>query len=471
MQINFAGGAYETFSKNLNAQECVNFYVHIDQEGGVSQLSLRGTPGLKQWVDTGHFAEVRGVHKLGSYLYAVVGNRVYMISSSGVSTLCTGTLETASGYVSMASIAATDTTRAQLMIVDGLSGYVVISTTVTKITDDSFQSFPETVTSQDSYFIVSLRNSGWCYISDVGDGTSWNDTINITAGGYSDNVLAIISDHRDLFLIGEKTFEVFYNSGASTPFAVRPGSSQEVGIGAKHSVVKLDNTIFFLSDNYQIVRLEGNKPVAKSTRSVDYQIAQYETKSDAIGMPINIEGNAFYVLTFPTANKTWCYNAASNFWHQLTSYSNEKRWRGNCAEYFNGKNIVGDYDNGKLYEVDFDTYTDNSELIRRIRATGAIKNEGKNVFHHQLEIFFESGVGLITGQGSDPQAMLQYSDDGGHTWSSELWRSAGKIGKYEWRAVWNRLGASRHRNYRLIVTDPVKWVVTGANLEAEIGST
>ena len=67
--------------------------------------------------------------------------------------------------------------------------------------------------------------------------------------------------------------------------------------------------------------------------------------------------------------------------------------------------------------------------------------------------------------------MLQYSDDGGHTWSSEVWRSAGKIGKYEWRAAWDRLGVSRHRNYHLVVTDPVKWVVTGANLEAEVGSS
>jgi hypothetical protein len=465
MQINFAGGAYETFSKNLNAQECVNFYVHIDQEGGVSQLSLRGTPGLRVWKDTGYPAEVRGVHKFNSFLYAVVGNRVYRVSNSGTSTLCTGTLETSSGYVSMAD------NGAQMMIVDGDFGYTVVSTTVTRITDSGFVSSPETVTSQDSYFLVTWRNSNYVAISDVGDGTSWDATQEFSAQGYSDNVLSVISDHRDLFALGESTFEVFYNSGDTVPFTRRPGSTQEVGTGAKHSLVKLDNTLFFLSDNYQAVRLEGNNPVAKSTRSVDYQIAQYETKSDAIGMPINIEGNAFYVITFPTANKTWCYNAASNFWHQLTSYPNEGRWRGNCAEYFNGKNIVGDYDNGKLYEVDFDTYTDNSELIRRIRATSAVKNEGKNIFHHQLEIFFEHGVGLITGQGSDPQAMLQYSDDGGHTWSSELWRSAGKIGKYEWRAVWNRLGASRHRNYRLIVTDPVKWVVTGANLEAEIGRT
>jgi hypothetical protein len=284
-------------------------------------------------------------------------------------------------------------------------------------------------------------------------------------------VLTVLSDHKDLFLLGAETTEVAYNSGGDPPFTYRPGSAQEVGISAKHSPVKLNNTIFVLSDKFQILSTQKGQPVAVSTRSVDYQISQYETKSDAIGMQISIDGNAFYVLTFPTANETWCYNAASKFWHKLTSHPNEGRWRGNCSEPFNGKNIVGDYKNGKLYEVDFDTYTDDSELIRRIRTASATKKEGKTIFHHQLEIFFESGVGLVTGQGSDPQAMIQYSDDGGHTWSSELWRSAGKIGKYGWRAVWNRLGASRQRNYRLIVTDPVKWVVTEANLEVTLGST
>jgi len=73
--------------------------------------------------------------------------------------------------------------------------------------------------------------------------------------------------------------------------------------------------------------------------------------------------------------------------------------------------------------------------------------------------------------GTDPKAMLRYSDDGGHTWSSEIWRSVGKIGKYEWRAVWNRLGSSRNRVYELTVSDPVKWVVTGANLEATQGAS
>jgi len=464
MDLNFAGGAYETFSKNLNAQECVNWFTHIDQEGGVSQLSLRGTPGLKEWCDTGKFAEVRGCLRMGAFIYAVVGNAVFKINDSGIYTECDGTLLTVSGHVSL------DTNGTQLMIVDGAYGYIVTGTAVVTITDDGFPPSPISVTFQDGYFIVTRHGSGRVNISDDSDGTSWDGTMYFNAEGSPDSSIAVISDHRDLFVFGEETSETWYNSGATVPFDRRPGSTQEVGIGAKDSIAQLDNTIFFLTNKYQVVRFEGNSPKAISTRSVEYQIAQYETKSDAIGMGITIEGNAFYILTFPTANETWCHNAATGFWNKLTSYPNEGRWRGNCYAYFNDKHIVGDYGNGKLYEWDFETYTDNSETIRRIRVPSAIKEEGKRAFHSQLEVFFEAGKGLVTGQGSDPMAMLQYSDDGGHTWSHEIWRSAGKIGKYEWRAVWNRLGSSRQRNYKLVVTDPVKWVVTGANIEVQVGS-
>ena len=465
MDFTFAGGAYETFSKNLNSQECVNWFTHVDQQGGVSQLSLRATPGLKEFCDTGHHAEVRGVHKFGNYVYAVVGNRLYRISSLVTKTLCTGSLSTSSGYVSM------DSNGVQLMIVDGNSGYTVVGTTLTRITDTGFVANPTTVTSQDTYFLVTWKGSDYIAISDPGDGTSWDATQEFSAQGYDDKVIATQSDHRDLYALGARTIEVYYNSGDTVPFTRRPGSTQEVGIGAAHSIAKLDNSLFFLTDKYQVARYGGAEPKAISTRAVEYQISQYSVKSDAIGMGISIEGNSFYVLTFPTANETWCFNAATQFWHKLTSYPNERRWRGNCYAYFDDKHIVGDYDNGKIYELDFETFTDDSQLIRRIRVPSAVKQDGKNIFHYQLEVFFEAGTGIITGQGSDPMAMLQYSDDGGHVWSSELWRSAGKIGKYKWRAVWHRLGQSRQRNYKLTVTDPVKWIVTGANLEVQLGRT
>jgi len=465
MEISFAGGAYKTFSKNLNAQECVNFFTHVDQEGGTSELSLRGTPGLKEWCDTGHFAEVRGEKKMGVYLYVVVGNKVFRINKAKVATECTGTLNTSSGKVSM------ETNGTQVMIVDGMDGYIVTETTVAEITDDGFFSFPETVTYQDGYFIVSFRDSGRGQVSDLNDGTSWDATMYFNAEGDPDNTLAILSDHRDAIMFGTDTMSPWYNSGATVPFDRKPGYFQEVGLGARYSPVQLENTVYFLTDKFQIVTLQGAQPIPVSTRSIDYQISQDSDRANAIGMSVTIEGNAFYILT--TINNTWAYNAASKFWHKLTSYPEPftGRWRGNCSEYFDKKNIIGDYENGKLYELDFDTFTDNSQTIRRVRVPQTIKQDGKMIFPSCLEIFFEQGTGLATGQGSDPKAMLRYSIDGGHTWSSEIWRDVGKIGEYKDRSVWNRLAAGRQFVLELSVSDPIKWVVTGANLEAEIGTS
>jgi len=467
MKAEFVGGAYETFSKNLNAQECVNWFVHVDMEGGVEKHSLRGFPSLRVWKNLNAEVEIRGVHKAREFLYVVAGNKVYRVNKNKDAVLCTGTLSTNTGIVSMAD------NFTQLMIVDGAAGYIVTATTLEKISDTGFVGNPTTVTHQDSYLIVSTASGNYYAFSAQSDGSSWSDLDRRDAESYSDSVDAVLSTRRDLYVFGEDTTETHYLTSTDDVFLPKPGSNQEVGIGAIHSAVSFDNTVFFLDSKFHVVRGEGREPVPASTRAIEHQISKYSRKDDAIGMSANIEGNAFYILTFPTAGATWAYNLATGTWNELMSFPRpyNKRWRGNCCAYFDGKNIVGDFENGKLYELDFEVFEDNDEPIRRTRTSKAIREDGKNVFHHQLEIFFEAGTGLITGQGSDPQAMLSYSDDGGHTWSSEIWRSAGKIGEYKRRAVWNRLGSSRQRNYRLEVTDPVKWVITGANLEAELGIT
>lgn len=108
--------------------------------------------------------------------------------------------------------------------------------------------------------------------------------------------------------------------------------------------------------------------------------------------------------------------------------------------------------------------------LRRLRRTPYITAEKHWIFHHCLRLDMEMGVGLATGQGSDPQVMLRYSDDGGHTWSNEKWRSAGKLGEYKRRAVWNALGRSRQRIYELVISDPVKTVIIAADLNVTKGS-
>ena len=464
MQVPFAGGAYKTFSPNINAQECVNFIPAND----FGRKVLRGTPGLKLWCDTGKFAEVRGLGRLGGFLYAIVGNAVFRIDSDRTSTECTGTLDTSSGKISIA------VNETQLMVVDGVSGYIVTDTTVTKITDDAFPTSPTSVTFQDGYFVITIGSSGQVYISDLNDGTSWDGTYYFTAEAKPDNALQVLSRRRNLVIFGEESIELWYNSGATVPFDRIPGTTQEVGIGASNSAVLLANTVYFLTNNFQVAVIEDRSPLVISAPAIDYQIAQYATKSDAIGMGItNIEGHIFYILTFPTANKTWGYDVVTKEWFNLTSYPEpfDNRWRGNCYSHFNDKHLVGDYENGIIYEWDFGTYTDNSKTIRRIRTAPEVRQEGKKLFHDELQIFFEAGVGLVTGQGSDPQTMLQWSDDGGHTWSNEYWRDIGKIGRYENRARWTRLGASRQRNYKLEISDPVKCIIFEANLEVRLGSS
>ena len=287
-----------------------------------------------------------------------------------------------------------------------------------------------------------------------------------------DDVVCAFSDHRELWLFGTKSTEIWYNSGSgSPPFDRKIDEILERGISAAASIAAEDNTLFWLDDRKMVVKADGYRPAVISTREIDYQIAQYSDVLDAIGFTYSQEGQTFYVLTFPTGNATWVYDAATGEWHQRTSYPSpyNNRWRANCYAYFDGKHLVGDHSNGKIYELDLDTYADDGNIIKAIRTGAAVHEKRHLLFHNTLELEFEAGVGLVSGQGSDPTVMLRWSDDGGHTWSNEHWKAIGKIGEYSKRARWSKLGRSRDRIYEVSITDPVKRVLISANLDATKG--
>ncbi len=92
-------------------------------------------------------------------------------------------------------------------------------------------------------------------------------------------------------------------------------------------------------------------------------------------------------------------------------------------------------------------------------------------FFHNLQIQFQPGVGLQTGQGSDPEFILRWSNDGGFTFGNDHIVKIGKAGKYKNRAIKRRLGYARDRVYEVVVTDPVYRVVVSANLNASVGAS
>jgi hypothetical protein len=260
--------------------------------------------------------------------------------------------------------------------------------------------------------------------------------------------------------------EVYYNTGrAESTFAQIEGAvNTSRGLAAVHAIGEEDNSLFILGDDRIVYRFDGYTSTRISDFGVESDIQGFEIVSDAFMFVFTEFGHKFLVITFPAAQRTWCYDIAQRLWHRRESVG-LGRWRPNCHAFFAGKNLVGDCESGKIFAIDPDAYTENGALIIKKAKTNSLSKDKKRLIHNKLEIDFDAGRGLAVGQGSDPFCILRYSDDGGITWSSEKWRSIGKIGEYTRRAVWRRLGVARERVYELAISEPIKTVVTGAYLD------
>ncbi len=461
----------------------MNLYPEKDEIGTGKEgevAALVGTPGLSLLATIGN-GPIRGLWYSSAPLnsgsnngvfYVVSGNTLYSVSSTWVAT-SVGTLSTSSGPVSMAD------NGIQLFIVDGPNGYwsTLNSVSLTKVTDVNWLG-SNTVTFQDGYFIFVAPYSKEFYLSDL-NAVTFTAPANTSRNGFPDNIIGFISANRNLWLIGDQTTEVWFDSGNNlNPFQYIQGTLAQVGCAATYSVCKIANSIAWLGKDGTgtgiVFRANGYTPQRISTHAQEIAFESYSTISDAIGYSYEEKGHLFYVLTFPTANATWVYDTLTSLWHErayLTSGS-FTRHRSNCYAFAFNTRVVGDYANGNIYEMDSGIYSDNGNPLVRQRVTPHISKDMDRVVHSILQLDVEAGVGLDgTGQGTNPQAMLQWSNDGGHTWSNEHWSILCPIGATVARTIWRRLGTSRNRVYRVSISDPVKVVIIGAELDLGVNAS
>lgn len=465
--VPFVGPSYESRSLNANAQRSVNCYLEMDNSSPRAPIAMYGTPGTVLRFTLPTFP-IRACIKVGNYAYYVAGNAVYKISSAfAITTL--GTINTSTGEVGIAS------NGAQILIVDGVSGYLVTVATaaLTTITDSDFPNGVKRCTYQDGYFIVSGKaDSPSFWINTTAyDGASWDALDFASAEGAPDNTIGVISDHRELWLFGDQSAEVWVNTGSTDfPFQRSGNTFIEHGCAAGGTVAKADNTVFWLGADEKgqgiVWRASGYTPQRISTHALELAFADY-TLSDAFSFTYQQEGHIFYVLTFPTDGATWVYDCSTQQWGER-AWRNPitgalGRWRANCLCYFN-EHLVGDWESGNVYALDMETYTDNGDPLVRIRAAQTVENEQRRIKFGTLQIDMETGVGTSSGQGSAPQLMLRWSDDGGHTWSNQRTTSIGAIGEYSAEAKFRRLGSGKNRVFEISMSDPVKFAVFGAVL-------
>ena len=327
----------------------------------------------------------------------------------------------------------------------------------------------------DNYFVYNRPDTQQFGCSNVLSPISGSTNFS-SKDGAPDDLVTLIVDHREIYLLGETSSEVWVDQGTSPfPFQRIPGTSTQHGIAAPFSVARVGNSFAYLSKNNrgtaQIVQMNGYVPQRISTHAVENTLTG-RTITDAVAWTYQLEGHEVYVISFPTLQLTWCYDIATGMWHKWL-YTNNlgqyERCRGNCAAVFQGYNLIGDYSNGKIYHLDRNIYTDDGQQVKRMRRAPHLTTDLQRQYFEELQLQFQPGVGLSTGQGNDPQAMLRWSSDGGSTWSNEHWTTIGKIGKYTNRAIWRRLGTARDRIFEVTVSDPVKTVIVSANLKMTAG--
>ena len=463
--VQFAVQSYQARSLKLSAQRCVNYFAEMAPPDAKSPVVVYNAPGTKAFGSAGLVGAVRGAKGMQGVLYIVAGNTVYSIDSAGVATSL-GTINTFTGNVSMAVNSANPP---ELIIVDGTDGWTYDTTNgLVQITDVDFKP-ADTVTFLDGYFVLNRAGTGEFFISGLNDGQSYSATDFATAEGNPDDLVAVFADHGEMWAFGVETTEIYYNSGdPDFPLERITGARIERGCAAAFSIAEDDNTLFWLGDDGIVYRADGWRPVRISQHGVEQVIADCSCWDDAFAFFITIEGHKFYHLTFPTDGVTFVYDAATGLWHERES-RDQRYWRGNAYARIYNKHIVGDAFVGRLGELDMDTFTEYGEVMPGLLTGPPIHMDRRRVFHTKFELDIESGVGTTTG--SEPQLWMDYSDDGGNTWSARKpFFSMGALGERQTRIRWNRLGQARERVYRVQVADAVKRAIVGAHWDGGPGT-
>jgi hypothetical protein len=466
MKVGLVGPSYQQRSLPFDAQRTINLYPVFDEQGK-EIASLYGTPGLSYFGMAGSGPIRKGFSSTNGRAFFVSGDKLYEIDSAGVTT-SRGTLNTSSGSVTI------EENSTQLFICDGDDGYVFTysSNAFAVVSDVDFPS-AGTCTFIGGYFVVNQNNTGKFYISSLNNGTTWAALDFATAESSPDNLKRVIRGVGQLWLLGDKTTEIWSNSGAASfPFERISGAETGVGILAPHSAIEFASSVFWVAKSSEgsgtVVRATSYTPQRISTEAIEYAISRATDPEDIYAWAYQQEGHDFYVLSGGGLETSLVYDLTTGLWHERAFLdidgSFSQHIGRSCIFAFN-RHLVGDRRNGNVYILSQSVYDDNTNPIARERIFTHLSSEGAQVRYNKLTLGFETGVGLQSGQGSSPLVSLRLSKDGARTWSDSYTADIGAVGKYQTNVTFRRLGIADQMTFRIRVTDPVKIAITGSYLE------
>ena len=493
MQVQLTGGDYQARGLIAAAQRCVNLYAEAvpQQQGEPNQFVYLPTPGLVALTAPLNFLTtgdpVRGIYQASTgEVIAVIGGIVYWCqlgAAAAITLVEIGTIPVLTTPVAMSD------NGIVLVIVDGVVGHGWFITlkrptlTVTHIYDDSFYG-STTVAYLDTFFVFNRPDTQDFYVSPSNwDGNAQGLTGDPFDGTYiaakttsPDLLKAVAVAGQVLWLIGETTAEPWYDAGAADfPFQRVSGFLINHGTKAPYSVAVGSvpdgaAAVFWLGNDAAgrsiVFQTEGFQAGRISTHALEAAFASYSVVSDARAYCYQEEGHFFYVLSFPSADATWCFDVATGFWHERTfTNADGSQHMHRVATVVNtlGLILAGDYTNGALYNMTKDALTDGGQPITRLRTFPHLINDGNRARYSR----FIANMSVGQSAGAELDLQLSWSDDRGVTFGSPVKISLGSSGQTTVvPTVW-RLGIARDRVFSLTWSGAAFTSLLGAFIDVE----
>ncbi len=462
------GASYQSRSKPLSSQQTVNWYQQYNDEGK-EPFVLMPFPGLKQFGTFDTELSDRGFWRMAEVLYQVKGTSLYLISATGAHVLL--------GVIPGSNRCIFSGDGINLVIVADLRTFVyatdtgVLSeSTVTGVTGAKSVDIINNqflFTNDNTTFVANLDNVTKLFTTDG----------QIAAESKPDNLVRDFVFDERIHRFGNRTTEAWYNNpNVIPPISRLEGQILEVGCVAINSIAATDEAMYWLGDDNAIYRSRSGVKERVSTDAISNSISKCEHLQDAYAYTFTMEGQNFYVINFCPDNLTFVLNESLGLkgWFELSSGIDGDRYQGSSLMNVYGKNIVADETNGKVYELDFDTYVNDVSPIKRTRITRSIDGnligrKGERVQMSKFEFIMETGTGLISGQGEDPRIMIEASYDGGRTWNHTSWPRVGRLGEYTLKVEWYKLHSFYDCILRITTTDPVNYSIFGGVVDLKLG--
>lgn len=489
-RIELLGQSYQSKSPISSGQECLNLYGEYNFQPAPgdpqspSKVTYYPIPGTKRYTDAGVTSKVRCFYRTSKdQAYCVIGQNVYFLANNK-ELILVGVINDSPNQVFMSD------NGQVVVIVDGANGWAVdmSSNAFGSIISPSFYG-ADNVVFLDTFFVFNRPNTNQYYISlsnvsftMLTTGTGF-DPLDIAAkSGFSDNIVGITTVHRELWLIGELTTEVWIGTGAADfYFQQVQGAYIQHGCAARYSIATQDILVFFLMQDQQgagiVVQGGGYELKEISTPKIVSEFRKYSLMSDAIGFCFQIEDHAFYALVFPTADKGWLYDLRTGLWSEWNWLDPVNgtlhRPRANCCAFVYNANLFGDHSNGVITVMNPEIYTEYAFIDGPITHIKTFPHVVGSKFERIFGLSFiaDMEVGTIEDLEANPEILLSWSNDRGISYGNPVPQTLGRTGETLTTITWKRLGMSRDRVYKLQWSAPMRTALNGGFLEIEAGSS